>query len=124
MADSNGRLDRIEATLERIAARQEPLERLVIDLKESLERETQTLGERMDRRFDQVEQRFDTLERRMDRFETTLGMIQLQTAGMSKSLADAERIDSRMTATQMAQQQAIDDLARRVAKIEQRLEGR
>ena len=60
----------------------------------------------------------------MDRFETTLGIIQFQTTGTSKSLSDAERIDTRMAATRMVQQQMIDDLARRVAKLEQRLEGR
>jgi hypothetical protein len=37
---------------------------------------------------------------------------------MSKSLTDAERIDSAFAATQSAQQRAIDDLAARVAKLE------
>jgi hypothetical protein len=100
------------------------LNQLLIDLKESLEREMREGFARIYQRFDQVAQRFQALEARQDRTDATLTLIQIQTAGMSKSLADAERIDSRMTATQMAQQQMINDLARRVAKLEQRLEGR
>lgn len=100
------------------------LEQLLVDHEESLEREMREGFARIDRRFDQVDQRLEAAERRLERIENSLAAIQLHTAGMSKSLAEAERIDSRMTATQMAQQQAIDDLARRVAKLEQRLEGR
>lgn len=100
------------------------LEQLLIDMKESLEREMREGFARIDRRFDQVDQRLEAAERPLDRIETSVAAIQLHTAGMSKSLAEAERLDSRMTATQMAQQQAIDDLARRVSKREQRLEGR
>src|SRR5437660_261584 len=62
----------------------------------------------------------DAIQRRTERLETTGNAILMQTAGMSKSLTDAERLDSHFAATQAAQQKAIDDLAQRVAAIERR----
>ena len=40
---------------------------------------------------------------------------------MSKSLTDAERIDSRLAATQAAQQKAIDDLYAQIKELKRRL---
>jgi chromosome segregation ATPase len=76
------------------------------------------LRQEINARFDRVDQRLDTIERRTERMETNLGALLMQTAGMSKSLTDAERIDSAMAATQAAQQRAIDQLAQRVARLE------
>jgi hypothetical protein len=69
-------------------------------------------------RFDKVDVRFDVLERRTERIETHMLAIMLQTAGMSKSLTEAEPTDSSFAASLSAQQRAIDDLAARVAKLE------
>ena len=43
--------------------------------------------------------------------------------GMSKSLTDAERIDSRIIATQGEQQKAISDLYARIADLERRIQA-
>jgi transcriptional regulator of heat shock response len=79
------------------------------------------LREEIKRRFDQFDQRFEFVERRLDRIEHLM-------IGFNKSLTDAERLDTRMSATQIAQQRAIDDLVHslrdlsaRVAKLEQAL---
>ena len=45
----------------------EHLEQLIVDLKESLEREIHSLGEKMDRRFDEVNARFDGQAARLER---------------------------------------------------------
>jgi hypothetical protein len=63
-------------------------------------------------------------QRRLERMETNLTAIQFQTAGISKSLTDPERLDGRMLETQHAQQRAIDDLARRIAKLERQINPR
>jgi septal ring factor EnvC (AmiA/AmiB activator) len=69
------------------------------------------LRQEMNTRFDLVDQRFDSIERRMERIE-------YQTIGMSKSLTDAERLDSATAAALSAQQRAIDQLAQRIAHLE------
>jgi hypothetical protein len=82
------------------------------------------LREEMQRRFDQVDQRLDTIDRRTDRMETHIHAVILQTGGMSKSLTDAERLDTRFAATQAAQQRAIDDLYAKVNDIQRQLKQR
>jgi len=42
-------------------------------------------------------------------------------AGIGKALAAGEKFDGELSSTQAAQQRAIDELARRITKIEQRL---
>ena len=65
--------------------------------------------------------RLDQVERRLDRLETRFTAFEFQLAGIGKSLTTGERLDSEMSATQGAQQRPIDDLARRIAKIERQL---
>ncbi len=71
--------------------------------------------------FEKLNSRLDTIEHRTERMEVNLHAVMLQTAGMSKSLTDAERIDSQLAATQAAQQKAIDDLYQQIADIKRRL---
>ena len=66
--------------------------------------------------------RFENIERRLDRLETRFTAFEFQLAGIGRSLTAGEKLDGEIAATQAAQQRAIDDLARRVAKIEQRLQ--
>ena len=42
-------------------------------------------------------------------------------AGIGKAITVGEKFDGELSGTRVAQQRAIDELARRVAKIEQRL---
>jgi uncharacterized coiled-coil DUF342 family protein len=79
------------------------------------------LRREMNARFDQADTRFQTLERRAERLETHMQALVLQTAGMSKSLTDAERLDTSFAATQAAQQKAIDDLYQQIAELKRRL---
>jgi hypothetical protein len=62
--------------------------------------------------------RLDTIERRAERMETNIHALLLQTAGMSKSLSQAEALDSNFAAQLSAQQRAIDDLYKRLNRIE------
>lgn len=67
--------------------------------------------------------RLDRLERRTERTEVNTNALLLQAAGISRSLTEAERIDSTTAATQAAQQRAIDQLAARLTALEQKVSG-
>ncbi|MBZ5621876.1 MAG: hypothetical protein LAQ69_24595 [Acidobacteriia bacterium] len=71
----------------------------------------------MTRRFDLVDKRFDSVDRRLERVENQMHYLTLQNAGMSKSLTDAERLDTATAATLSAQQKAIDDLYHQIAEL-------
>lgn len=71
----------------------------------------------MTRRFDLVDKRFDSVDRRLERVENQMHYLTLQNAGMSKSLTDAERLDTFTAATLSAQQKAIDDLYHQIAEL-------
>ena len=85
---------------------------------EAIATEFTELREEMNRRFDRADQRmnqrFDSLDRRVERIE-------FQTIGMSKSLTDAERLDSATAAALAAQQKAIDDLYAQIAALKRRI---
>jgi hypothetical protein len=65
--------------------------------------------------------RFESTDRRLERLELQMHSIILQTAGVNKSLTDAERLDSATAATLAAQQRAIGDLYNQIAEIKRRL---
>jgi hypothetical protein len=67
--------------------------------------------------------RFESVDRRLERIETNVAAIQLQTMGMSKSLTDAERIDSRILAIQSEQQKSVGDLYAKLADLERRIQA-
>jgi|SRR5580658_634975 hypothetical protein len=73
------------------------------------------------KRLDHIEQRLDLIERRVDRLDSRFSVFEFQMAGIGKALTAGEKFDGELSGTQAAQQRAIDELARRVAKIEQRL---
>ncbi len=87
------------------------LETLIVDMKESLERE-------MREGFGQMTARFDVIEKRVDRLDTRLLAIEIQLTGLNRSQSQEDQILSKITATQMAQQRAIDDLTARLSKLE------
>lgn len=90
-------------------------------IEEHVDRSIAELRDEFAKRFDHVERRLEQVERRLDRLDTRFGVFEFQMVGIGKSITAGERLDSEFTATQIAQQRAIDELARRVAKIEQRL---
>ena len=67
---------------------------------------------------DELGGRLAHVERRLDFMEARFTAFEFQLAGFGKSLITGERLDS---ATQTAQQRAIDDLARRPGKIERQI---
>ncbi|MBV8844789.1 MAG: hypothetical protein JO307_18440 [Bryobacterales bacterium] len=62
-----------------------------------------------------LELQIKTLDRRTERIETNVNSILLQIAGTSKSLTEADRIDSSYGAQLGAHQRAIDDVYRQIA---------
>src|ERR1039458_8751446 len=79
------------------------------------------IEEHVDLRFDEHDKRLELVERRLDRLDSRFSVFEFQMAGIGKSLTIGEKFDGELSNTQVAQQRAIDELARRVAKIEQRL---
>jgi cell pole-organizing protein PopZ len=113
-----------ERLIERTRDMQKEVLRPMLDAAvESIGTDFSDLRSEMGRRFDLVDQRFDALERRVDRMDTHIGAVLLETAGVSKSLTAGECLDTAMSATQSAQQKAIDDLAARLRAVEKRLEA-
>jgi hypothetical protein len=101
-------MDEIRAVIrEELATSEARVSRLVEDTSASLQRE--------------MNARFDAVERRLDRTENNTNAILMQMAGVSRSLTQAERAESEYAVNSAAQQRAIDQLAARVTKLEQRL---
>src|SRR5271169_209654 len=76
--------------------------------------------ESVHRRFESVDRQFEGVSNRLDRITDTLVGVQNQMAAMTRW---ADRFDREHTAviqTQAAQQRAIDELAARVARLEER----
>ena len=99
------------------------IDRVLERFDHAIEAFTSNLSEVRAELIERIDKVHETLNRRLDRVETNLNAVQMQLLGMSKSLTDAERLDSTMLGTQSAQQRAIDDLAARVTRIERRLSG-
>jgi septal ring factor EnvC (AmiA/AmiB activator) len=76
--------------------------------------------EEVDKRFDAVDRRFEAVENRLDRIGDTLAGLQTQMAGMTRWSDRLDRDHSAVLGTQEAQRQAIDSLAERVTRLEQR----
>lgn len=107
-----------------IAALEQRLNESLERIMEAMVGNVSDLRQEMNRRFDRADQRFDSIERRTERLELHMQTLILQTAGMSKSLTDAERLDSATAAALAAQQKAIDDLYSKVAEIRLLLQKR
>jgi protein-disulfide isomerase-like protein with CxxC motif len=79
------------------------------------------LDQSIGRLRDELGGRLAHVERRLDFMEARFTAFEFQLAGIGKSLITGERLDSEMSATQTAQQRAIDDLARRLGKVERQI---
>jgi archaellum component FlaC len=80
----------------------------------------QQFAERVDQRFEAMDRRFEAIDRRLDRMAESLVGVQTQMVAMTKWSDRFDRDQNATLATQTAQQRAIDELAARVAKLEQR----
>ena len=88
---------------------------------------TASVSERIDHRFDAVDKRFDGVDRRFESMENrigrlgdTAGGIVHQLSGFTRWAEQLDRSDAQILAIQQAQQRVLDDLAARMAKLEQR----
>lgn len=84
------------------------LEQLILDMKESLEREMAGIGLRL-----------DAISAHLDRMDTRLNALTFEVSGISKSKDAADKLDRDFLANLAAQKRAIDELTARVAKLEQ-----
>lgn len=89
------------------------LERLIIDLKDSLEREMGTLRQDVQHGFAQLNSRFDTQATRLDRHA---GLWQAGTRWSSRMDAWAEKIDAALE----AKDREIAELRERLLKLERK----
>lgn len=87
----------------------------------------QQLAERFDHRFDAIDRQFEGMNRqfealgkRVDKLGDAMAGMQLQMAAMTRWSERTDRDQLNILSTQTSQQRAIDDLAGRVTRLEQR----
>lgn len=84
----------------------------------------QHMAERMDQRFEELdtrlERRFETIESRLDRIGDSTVYLVSQMGAFNRWADRMDRNQSSLLGTQAAQQKAIDHLAERVSRLEQR----
>jgi argonaute-like protein implicated in RNA metabolism and viral defense len=88
------------------------IENLLVDIKESLEREIGALRQETREGFAQV-------GKRLDRVETTMLHVDGRLTAMSRADIQTDQQITELLARQHAQQQSIDDLYARMRKLEQ-----
>jgi hypothetical protein len=88
------------------------IENLLVDIKESLEREIGALRQETREGFAQV-------GKRLDRVEATMLHVDGRLTAMSRADIQTDQQMTELLARQHAQQQAIDDLYTRIRKLEQ-----
>jgi len=106
-------VDKIEKLLLELKEGQGNLERLVFDVKESLEREVGALRQDMHVGFAQINTRFDTQAARLDRHA---GLWQAGTRWSSRMDAWAEKVDGALE----AKDKEIAELRERLIKLERK----
>src|SRR5262245_1130857 len=116
--------EEIAASEARLLARQDQaVETLIARQDRAVEAMASNLSElsqEFTARFDHIDQDLASFGRRLDRMETNFHTVRLEMVDMSKSLTDAERLDTATAATLLAQQKAINDLYHRVRDLERR----
>ncbi len=101
-----------------VAIRQEFAERLgaaAVSFSTDFTELRKELGQRMDA----FERRMDALERRMDRIAETTGSIATELAALTRWANRVDRENLELRSTQVAQQRAIDELAKRTRPPDQ-----
>jgi hypothetical protein len=92
------------------------IENLLVDIKESLEREIGALRQETREGFAQV-------GKRLDRVEATMLHVDGRLTAMSRADIQTDQQMTELLARQHAQQQSIDDLFARIRKLEQSSQG-
>lgn len=96
-----------------VAATERRLVKLIEDTSRSLQSEVHTgLA---------ANARLDVTDRRLECIDSTVNAVNMQMIGISRSLGQTERADVEHSNTAAAQQHAIDQLAARVSRLEERL---
>ena len=89
------------------------LEQLIVDFKESLERDLARVEEKVDRGFAEVKQRFDDQSARMDRHG---GLLRAGSLWISRTDTWAEKVDASLE----VKDREIADLRERIARLERK----
>ena len=113
----NRRFDQMDERMQRF---EERMQRFEERMQERLEAFAQALIGNLSDLRTELTTRLDRIERRTERTENSVNAILAQTAGMSKSLTEGERIDTAHATILAQQQRAIDELYRKIAELERR----
>jgi argonaute-like protein implicated in RNA metabolism and viral defense len=92
------------------------IENLLLDIKESLEREIGALRQ-------ETREGFALVGKRLDRVEATMLHVDGRLTAMSRADIQTDQQMTELLARQHAQQQSIDDLYARIRKLEQPSQG-
>ena len=77
--------------------------------------------EEMDRRFEEVDRSFEQVDRQMDRMGEILISMDSRMTALSRWAERLDRDNPELHSTQVAQKRAVDELAARVASMEEEL---
>jgi argonaute-like protein implicated in RNA metabolism and viral defense len=99
------------------------IENLLVDIKESLEREIGALRQDLEREVGALRQEtregFALVGKRLDRVEATMLHVDGRLTAMSRADIQTDQQITELLTRQHAQQQSIDDLYARIRKLEQ-----
>ena len=95
------------------------IENLLVDIKESLEREIGELRQESRALRQEMREGFAQVGKRLDRVEATMLHVDGRLTAMSRADIQTDQQMTELLARQHAQQQAIDDLYARIRKLEQ-----
>jgi phage shock protein A len=110
----------LRSTADDIRAEQQRTAENILHLIASVSERIDHRFDAVDKRFDGVDRRFESMENRIGRLGDTAGGIVHQLSGFTRWAEQLDRSDAQILAIQQAQQRVLDDLAARMAKLEQR----
>jgi hypothetical protein len=103
---------------------EEDVVKLIIDMKESFERELAAFRGEFERELgafrSEVRERFDQVDKRLDRLENVVLYMEGRLTGLSAADIQTDRQLTDVIFRQHAQQKIVDDLAQRITKLEQK----
>jgi hypothetical protein len=99
------------------------IENLLVDIKESLEREIGELRQESRALRQETREGFAQVGKRLDRVEATMLHVDGRLTAMSRADIQTDQQMTELLARQHAQQQSIDDLYARIRKLEQSSQG-
>ncbi|MBK9169450.1 MAG: hypothetical protein IPM24_18575 [Bryobacterales bacterium] len=116
----DARFEQIDARFEQIDARFEQIERRIDAVVESVLGEFAQLRREIDARFQSVEHRLELHSNQLERLNSTVAAIQMQMSAFTKATETAEKAYAQLRGDVDAQKRYVDDLARRIAALEER----